>query len=526
VAALEAMAGGTGNEQTEKPLPDPGLDFTANPDAVAAVAEATRLSFGHLASPTFATEVSLIDPLPHQRVAVYEHLLAQWPIRFLLADDAGAGKTEVSVNAGGKLGPVLTLTNTGGAKRAAAAVEMNTFDPPAAAYYYPSTRIEAVDDGNYGNDIVFSSNNPGAPNNLVERMRLSPSGVGIGTASPLAPLHLASPRLTNQNLPVALIEANSGNNTSPRLGLVDTSEGSYQTAPVWFIDNSQDNFRIFRQPNMLTAGEAFVIINNQGSVGFGTASPLAPLHLASPTLTNQNLPVALIEANSGNNTSPRLGFVDTSQGSNQTAPVWFVDNSQDNFRIFRQPNVSTGGEAFVTINNQGAITIPGDIILTGADCAEQFDVEGPALPEPGTVVVIDEEESLGESRVAYDKKVAGVVSGAGSYRCGLLLDGGRSVANRIPVALTGKVYCKVDAQYAPIAIGDLLTTSPTPGHAMKAVDSTRAFGSRPILSHHCRMLLTAKAAVSWSAPISPIGNWRQDRRRHRGIVTATLSSPH
>jgi hypothetical protein len=60
VAALEAMAGATGKEQTEKPLPDPGLDFTANPDAVAAVAEATRLSFGHLASPTFATEMSLI----------------------------------------------------------------------------------------------------------------------------------------------------------------------------------------------------------------------------------------------------------------------------------------------------------------------------------------------------------------------------------------------------------------------------------------------------------------------------------
>ena len=69
------------------------LEFTADPNAVAAVAEAARLSFGHLASPTFATEVSLIDLLPHQRVAVYEHIVPQWPIRFLLADDAGAGKT-------------------------------------------------------------------------------------------------------------------------------------------------------------------------------------------------------------------------------------------------------------------------------------------------------------------------------------------------------------------------------------------------------------------------------------------------
>ena len=58
-----------------------------------AVAEATRLSYGHLANPAFATEVSLIDPLPHQRIAVYERMLNMSPLRFLLADDAGAGKT-------------------------------------------------------------------------------------------------------------------------------------------------------------------------------------------------------------------------------------------------------------------------------------------------------------------------------------------------------------------------------------------------------------------------------------------------
>jgi superfamily II DNA/RNA helicase/transcriptional regulator with XRE-family HTH domain len=71
----------------------PQLDFGADPESVAAVAEAVRLANGHLASPTFATEISLIDPLPHQRVAVYDQILKSWPIRFLLADDAGAGKT-------------------------------------------------------------------------------------------------------------------------------------------------------------------------------------------------------------------------------------------------------------------------------------------------------------------------------------------------------------------------------------------------------------------------------------------------
>ncbi|MDE0447657.1 MAG: helicase-related protein [Spirochaetaceae bacterium] len=71
----------------------PSIDFAADPTTVAAVAEAHRLAYGHLFNPAFATETSLIDPLPHQRIAVYEHMLHQAPLRFLLADDAGAGKT-------------------------------------------------------------------------------------------------------------------------------------------------------------------------------------------------------------------------------------------------------------------------------------------------------------------------------------------------------------------------------------------------------------------------------------------------
>jgi len=69
------------------------LDFTAPPEIVKVLAEGERLSFGHLANPTFATEISRIDPLPHQRIAVYDHMLTQPRLRFLLADDAGAGKT-------------------------------------------------------------------------------------------------------------------------------------------------------------------------------------------------------------------------------------------------------------------------------------------------------------------------------------------------------------------------------------------------------------------------------------------------
>ena len=69
------------------------LDFTARPEVVSCLIEGERLSFGHLANPAFATEISNIDPLPHQRIAVYDHMLKQARLRFLLADDAGAGKT-------------------------------------------------------------------------------------------------------------------------------------------------------------------------------------------------------------------------------------------------------------------------------------------------------------------------------------------------------------------------------------------------------------------------------------------------
>jgi SNF2 family DNA or RNA helicase len=69
------------------------VDFMGDGLAVRAMVEGERLVFGHLANPAFATEVSKIDPLPHQRIAVYEHMLKQPRLRFLLADDAGAGKT-------------------------------------------------------------------------------------------------------------------------------------------------------------------------------------------------------------------------------------------------------------------------------------------------------------------------------------------------------------------------------------------------------------------------------------------------
>jgi hypothetical protein len=119
-------------------------------------------------------------------------------------------------------------------------------------------------------------------------------------------------------------------------------------------------------------------------------------------------------------------------------------------------------------------------ILGGADLSERFDVTEEAAIEPGTVVSIDpaHEGRLTLSREPYDRRVAGIISGAGGVQPGLLLGQKGSVADgEHPVALSGRVYCRVTAANGPIRPGDLLTTSAVPGHAMRVEDHARAQGA-------------------------------------------------
>ena len=55
------------------------------------VSEAQRIRLAHLFDPVLAVHTSVVDPLPHQITAVYESMLPRQPLRFLLADDPGAG---------------------------------------------------------------------------------------------------------------------------------------------------------------------------------------------------------------------------------------------------------------------------------------------------------------------------------------------------------------------------------------------------------------------------------------------------
>jgi hypothetical protein len=131
------------------------------------------------------------------------------------------------------------------------------------------------------------------------------------------------------------------------------------------------------------------------------------------------------------------------------------------------------GNVKVTAN----LAVIGDVVLANADCAEDFDIaDGPPI-EPGTVMVLSADGALQASDGSYDHRVVGVVSGAGAYKPGLVLDRQESTVVRQPIALMGKVYCKADARDYAIDVGDLLTTSDVVGHAMKAADPGRAFGA-------------------------------------------------
>ena len=152
----------------------------------------------------------------------------------------------------------------------------------------------------------------------------------------------------------------------------------------------------------------------------------------------------------------------------------FNDNPEGTGAAIFARKAGTAGFAGVF---EGRVRVTGEIEMVNGDCAEEFDIDGAAPVEPGTVMALGDDGSLHACARAHDTGVVGVVSGAGTYQPALVLDRQHTGRVRQPIALIGKVYCKVDADLAPIAIGDLLTASATPGHAMKVVDATAAVGT-------------------------------------------------
>jgi hypothetical protein len=356
------------------------------------------------------------------------------------------------VNAGGKVGigtgsPGERLT-VGGASLADTKIEVNSGGDQYAALRIKNTQ------GSWVWQVVPSADSPGGRLRLADEtagrewFAITHTGnVGIGTASPGERLTVGGASLADTK-----IEVNSGGDQYAALRIKNT-QGSWVWQVVPSADSPSGRLRLADE----TAGREWFAVTHTGNVGIGTVSPTTKLDVAGDIAATGNVN-ALGNIGGANITGAHVTCLN---GLSTIGAVSHTGDMQVN------GNVTTSGN----------ITTNGDIFLPGADCAEQFDVTEASQIEPGTVVVIDRDGTLRQSFHAYDKKVAGVVSGAGAYRPGIVLDKQAGAGNRLPIALVGKVYCKVDAAHSPIEVGDLLTTSPTPGHAMKASDPLLAFGA-------------------------------------------------
>ena len=151
--------------------------------------------------------------------------------------------------------------------------------------------------------------------------------------------------------------------------------------------------------------------------------------------------------------------------------LYLQDDTFGQTRMSIQPN--NGPIAFPT----GTVSMPVLQITGGSDLAEQFEIGEGA--KPGMLVSIDPLHAgrLVIARGAYNRRVAGIISGANHLSAGMVLPNIATAKKSMPVTLTGRVWVYCDATRQPIKPGDLLTTSTIPGHAMKVTNYAKAQGA-------------------------------------------------
>jgi hypothetical protein len=263
--------------------------------------------------------------------------------------------------------------------------------------------------------------------------------VGVGTASP-------AERFTVQSNTLA---------TGFKGALVPPDAASlfYET------DDSGWRFTIGKRR---TGNGAYVpqfTILDSGNVGIGTTNPREAFSIMTGSLTT-GFKGGLGAPDSGalfydtDNTGWRFTLGKRVMGSGMYVPQLTLADSG---------NVGIG-----TINPAAKFHVAGDVRVDGNIGAKYQDVAEwvPAVTKlaPGVLVVIDSVHTnrVQESSEAYDHRVAGVVS----ERPGVLL--GEGGDDKVIVAHSGRVKVMVDASFGSVKAGDLLVSSPTPGHAMRS----------------------------------------------------------
>lgn len=352
--------------------------------------------------------------------------------------------------------------------------------------------------------------------------------VGIGGTA------TTSNMLTIRDADANLLLLSQGNNFGPKITLRNTASSiSTVHGNIIFDDGSQlaaiGYVKPFVGPDGLQfsgASDVHMKITESGFIGLGgELDPLAPLHvqrfslsLGPAAVVNDDILVESDDAVLGLYSSPAgvrgsaiaLGEINGGVlvdkwgiGRNTTGGggALYVKYGSD-------PNYSNGSTMFAietdgdayfptsgrlgvgTANPQAKLHVVGNALIdgsarvdileiVGADLAEKFPTSEGGPIEPGTVLEIDPDHA-GHLRVASTARstlVAGVVSGAGGLSAGTIMGNLPGSEDHTPVALSGRVWVKCDASDATIRPGDMLTTSSTPGHAMRTPDPSGAQGA-------------------------------------------------
>lgn len=295
----------------------------------------------------------------------------------------------------------------------------------------------------------------------------SPGGnVGIGTTSPAARLDVTGTWDGNDG-------ALTLRGSRPTLKLHGGTSPFYHSwiMQVWNGFTGNGSLAFYHQGAPSGAWTNYFNLSNEGEVGIGTAAPLAKLDIINAGEGAQLLrfgterPWVFQQGYSGPSAALQLKstvgikeFDIVAAGGTVVAQFWADDAN---------PRLVVNGRTITKI-----------LEITGADLAEKFPTSG-GRAEPGMVMEIDPDHAglLRVSREPYNHRVAGIVSGANEFAAGAILGNLPGSEDAPAIALSGRVYVNCDAADGAITPGDLLTTSATPGHAMKAVDRDRAHGA-------------------------------------------------
>lgn len=345
-----------------------------------------------------------------------------------------------------------------------------TLDDTAAGLY---SRIHANGAGlTLETEGAADGNNPGGVIALT-----GVGNVGLGTTNPTS-------HLTVLNYP--------GGPTWTANGWISGIELDNASAIGWRANAAGNRFGIGHSGGGLymfhtasdpgTTGSSAIAdltIDDSGRVGIGTTAPSSKVEIAAQ------------DALKITGYQPLMTFRDSNAG-NARGVIQSVSGGLNFFTESYQSGANANN--YMALDNTGNFTVKNITIRGGADVAEPFEFSNEHL-SAGSVVVIDDEHpgKLKLSSRAYDTRVAGIISGANGVNPGLRLHQEGLLDGSADVALTGRVYVLADASKGAIRPGDLLTTSDTPGHAMKVTDHLKAQGA--ILGKAMTELKTGKGMV-------------------------------